>query len=80
MINQGVTFVQEFLGLLEECSSQHHDSGGPVSNLIILTLGELNEESGNWVLDLHFLHDGGSVVSDGDLLIGGDKQLVSPDQ
>lgn len=47
-----------------------------IPNLVILTLTQLDEELGNLVLDLHLRHDGRAVVSDGDVAVGGDEDLV----
>lgn len=62
--------------MFEERASQHDDACGAISDFVVLTLGELDEQARNWVLDFHLLDDGGAVVGDGDFLVGRDEQLV----
>lgn len=68
--------VNELEGLDYKASGQHDHTGSTVTDLIILTLGKLDEESGDGVLDLHLLDNGGSVVSDQDLSVGSLDHLV----
>lgn len=64
-----ITLIEQFLSLFEECASQYNDSCGTISNFIVLTLGELDQQSCNWVLDFHLLDDSSTIIGDGDFLI-----------
>ena len=54
--------VQEHFGLLEEGASEHDDSGSTITDLIVLALGQLDEEAADRVHDFHALQDGCAVV------------------
>lgn len=41
-----------------------------------LRLRELHHELGHLVVDVHHLEDGGAVVGDGDVVVGGHHHLV----
>ena len=49
--------VQQRLGLLQQRARQHDHAGGTVADLIVLRLGELDEELADLVLDLHLLEN-----------------------
>lgn len=36
----------------------------------------MDEESGNLMFDLHLAQDGGTIVRDGDVSVGGDEDLI----
>ena len=46
------SLVEEFLGLLEDSSSKDHNTGGTVTNLIVLRSRKLSEKLGGLVMDL----------------------------
>jgi hypothetical protein len=45
------------------------NTGSSVSNLVVLALGELDEELCDLVLDLHLAEDRGTIVGDCDITI-----------
>lgn len=55
--------------MFEKGAGQNDDTGGSITDLIIVAFGEFDHKFGDWVLDFHFFEDGGSIVGDGDLLI-----------
>lgn len=66
-----------------ETKRRRGESGGrtdnarrAVADLVVLRLGELDEELCDLVLDLHLAHDGGAVVGDGDVAVWRDHDLV----
>ena len=46
--------------------------GVPVADLVVLALGDVDEDLGGRVLDVQQLEDGGPVVGNGGVLVGGD--------
>mmetsp|Transcript_8220 Transcript_8220/g.9954 ORF Transcript_8220/g.9954 Transcript_8220/m.9954 type:complete len:568 (-) Transcript_8220:99-1802(-) len=68
--------LQKFLGLLEDGTSEHNDTSGAVTDLVVLRSGQLSEESGSLMMDLHLLEDGGTIVGDDNLAIRADEHLV----
>ena len=44
----------------------------PVSDFVILTLGNINQDLGGRMLDVEESKDGGSIVGDGCVFMGGD--------
>ncbi len=62
--------------MFEQCSGQHHDPCGPISNFVVLALGQFHHKAGHGVLYFHFFDNGGTVVGDSDLLVGGDEEFV----
>ena len=63
----GNTILDEFTGLLEELTAYQHNGGGSITDGVILGLGDVHENLGGGVHDVEKLHDGGAIVSDGDL-------------
>lgn len=68
--------VNEVGGLAEQGAGEDDDAGGAVADLIVLGLGELDEQLGDVVGDFHLGEDGGAVICDGDVAVGGDEDLV----
>ena len=62
--------------MFEECSCKYDNTCGSISNFIVLTLGELDQKTSNWVLDLHFLDDGSAVIGDSDFLVRRNQQFI----
>lgn len=54
--------LNEFVGPFQQFCGQDNDGGGPVSDLCILKLRELDEEIGDGVFDFEFFEDGGAWV------------------
>ena len=48
------------------------DGGVPISDFVILALGDVDEDLGGRVFDVEQFEDGGPVVGDGGVLVGGD--------
>jgi hypothetical protein len=60
--------LDEVVGATEELGSDDNDGGGTVSNLLVLLLGELDEDATSRVLDFDELEDSRAVVRDGNVL------------
>ena len=48
----------------------------PLTDFVVLRLGQLHHELGDLVLNIHFVHDGGAVVGNGDVTIGTHHDFV----
>ena len=48
--------------VLEKFSGNDYDRGGAITDLLVLLLGEFDEDFGGWVLDLEESQDSGAVV------------------
>ena len=53
---------QQLFGLLEQFSSEDHGGSGSISNLGVLSLGNLYHHLGGRVLNIHFFEDGDAVI------------------
>ena len=51
--------------------------GVPVSDLVVLTLGDIDQDLGGRMFDIEQSQDGGSIVGDGGVLLGGDHLVHS---
>lgn len=49
----------------------------PVSDLVVLTLGDVDKDFGGCVFDVEEAEDGGAVVGDGGVFVGGDHFVHS---
>ena len=67
---------QEGETLLEKRTSDDDNGGGAVSGSGVLGLGELDKHLGSGLKDLHLVENGGTVVGNDDLAIGGGDHLV----
>lgn len=67
----------ESFGVLEELSSKNGDGGCSISNLIVLTFCDVDEDLGGCVFDIKKLEDGCAVVRDGCIFMGGDHFIHS---
>ena len=63
--------VDQFLSLSQQLSSKHCNSGGSVSDFLILCLGDVNQDLGGRVINMHGPEDGCSVVGDADVFVLG---------
>jgi hypothetical protein len=54
--------AEQRLGLLEQAAGEHDDAGRAVADLVVLALGQLDQELADLVLDLHLLQDRRAVV------------------
>ncbi len=70
------TLVKELLGLVKKGTGENDDTSGAVTDLIVLRLRELNEETSSLVLDLHLFKNCGTIVGNDNITIGADKHLV----
>lgn len=68
--------VDQISGLLEHGAGENDDACGTITDLVVLRLGELDEQLGHVVADLHLLENGGTIVGDCDISIGGNEDLV----
>lgn len=60
------TFLNEFLGLLEELAGHEHDGGSSITDLVILRLGDVDEGLGSRVHNVEELNQSGAIIGDGD--------------
>jgi hypothetical protein len=69
---RGVNLVlDEVVGALEQLRRDEHDRRSPVSDFLVLLLGELDEDAPGGVVHLDEVQDGRSVVGDGHVLAAG---------
>ena len=52
------TLVKQFLGLVENGSSEDHNTSGTITNLIVLTGGQFSKKFGSLMMNLLSLKDG----------------------
>jgi len=61
--NGGVhTFLDEFLGLLEELAGHEHDGGSAITDLVILRLGNVHEGLGSGVHNVEELNQSSAII------------------
>lgn len=53
-----------------------NDTSGTVPNFIVLALGQLNEQLGDLVFNLHFAQDGRTIVGHRDFSVRRHKDLI----
>lgn len=58
----------EVLGLTEELTSEDSDGGGTITNLLVLSARNIDQDLGRWVVNEDRLKNGRTIVGDGDLL------------
>ena len=58
----------KLLGLLEEFTGHDGNSGGTITDLFVLGHGDVDKDFGGRVVDVNRFEDGGSVISDSNLL------------
>lgn len=63
--------MDQFLSLSQQLSSKHCNSGGSISDFLILCLGDINQNLGGRVINMHGPEDGGSVIGDTDVFVLG---------
>ena len=56
------------LGLTEELTSEDSDGGGTITNLLVLSARNIDQDLGRWVVNEDRLKNGRTIVGDGDLL------------
>ena len=61
--------LQKFLSLLEDGASENDNTGGSVTDLVVLRGAELGQETGSLVMNLHLLKDGCTIIGDDDLSV-----------
>ena len=49
--------IQKFLGLLEDGTSEHNNTGGSITDLVILRCGELSQKSGSLMMNLSYIKE-----------------------
>ena len=62
------TLHDQLLGFTEELGSQHGHRGGAVADLGILRLGDLDQNAGRRVVNVHGAEDSGTIIGHGDIL------------
>ena len=68
--------IKERFGLFQKLAGDYHRRGGAVSNLIVLSLGHLDDHLGHRVLDVHLSEDGCAVIGDRSISAAIDEHLV----
>lgn len=63
--------VNELLSFSEQLSCEDCDGGGAVSNFLVLGFGDIDEDLGSRVVDVHRSEDGGAIVGDVNMLVLG---------
>ena len=49
--------LQKFLGLLEDGTSEHNNTGGSITDFVILRCGELSQKSGSLMMNLSYIKE-----------------------
>mmetsp|Transcript_4247 Transcript_4247/g.27088 ORF Transcript_4247/g.27088 Transcript_4247/m.27088 type:complete len:458 (-) Transcript_4247:267-1640(-) len=57
-------FKEEGFGVFEQLAREHDDGSSTVSHFVVLSFGDVHEKLGGWIVHVHGLEDGGSVVGD----------------
>jgi len=70
------SFIQKFLGLVKNCTSEDNNTSCSITDLVILRSGQLDEEFGGLVMNFHLFQDGGTIIGDDDFTIWTDEHLV----
>ena len=70
------TFIQKFLGLLKDGTSEDNNTSCSITDFVVLRSGQLDKESGGLVMNFHLLQDGGTIIGDDDFTIWTDEHLV----
>jgi hypothetical protein len=60
--------VNEFLSFTEEFTCQHSNSGGTITYLLVLGFGDIDQNFGGWVVDVHGAEDSSAIVRNVDML------------
>jgi len=66
-VNSG---INQFFGLSKKLSGKHSNCGRSITDLFILSLGNVNEDLGCWVVNKDRLENGCTIIGDRDLLSG----------
>ena len=71
----------ELVGFSEEFTGKDGDGSGTITDFLILSLGDVDQDLGGGVVDVDRSEDSGTIVSDGDLIAlgasaGGDENFV----
>jgi hypothetical protein len=70
--------LQEPLGLREERPGDDDSRRGSVADLVLLSLGDLDNHVRRGVVDVHLGQDGDTVVRDDNIASRADEHLVHP--
>jgi hypothetical protein len=69
--NLGVNFVlDQFFSFAEEFTSEHGDSGGSITYLLVLGAGDVDKNAGSRVINVDGLENSSAIISDGDPISG----------
>lgn len=67
----GMDFVlDQLFSFTEKLTSEDSNSGGAITDLLVLSLGDVNENASSWVVNVDGLKDGRAIIGDGDSLTG----------
>lgn len=69
------TILVESLSLFHHFSDEENIGGSSITDDIILGGGRSGDHLGSWVLDLHLMHEDGSILSQFDLSSTSNKHL-----
>lgn len=73
-LNDGLgmqSHMDQFLPFSQQLSSKHCNSSGSVSDFLILCLGDVNQNFGSRVINMHGPEDSGSVIGDTNVFVLG---------
>jgi len=62
--------LDQLFSFTEKLTSEDSNSGGAITDLLVLSLGDVNENASSWVVNVDGLKDGRAIISDGDSLTG----------
>lgn len=73
--------VYKFFALSQELTCEDGNSGGSITNFLILSFGDFDEDFGSRIIDMHGPEDSGSIIGDSDGLVfgscgNGDKNFI----
>jgi len=68
--------LDEVLGFAEQVAGQHRGGRRPVTDFLLLGVGDFDDHLGRGVLDIHLVENGRAVVCDDDVPAGIDEHLI----
>ena len=71
--------LDQVVAAAEELGGDDDDRGGAVADLVVLELGQIDQDAGGGMLHLELAEDGGAVVGDEDVADVVDEHLVEAD-
>ena len=63
--------MDELFAFSQQLTSQHSDSGGSITNFLILSFGDFDQDFRGRIIDMHGPEDGSTIIGDSDGLVFG---------